>query len=299
MDVVGTVEGRQIISQDDVEYVIEEDNPTPVPGFAAELVGLGAGDSKDFELDVPEGAESSYAGQKTSFHVAVKDVKAKELPELDDYFATTVGTYQDLDELKTQVSEQLGQRAELTSRLEHEASVLKEAVDAAAVELPEKLVNHHAHRLRDRLARELDSRGLTIEQYQRIRHTSDDELDTEFHSDAERSLKRSFVLQAIAEQEGLVVAEDQVDANIREAFGADGGDGRAAERALRQAEVRERVRSALIEEQAAKWLVEHAKGEQSAPPSTTPPAPSSETSGPAEAEQPTETPAPQLQEQHP
>jgi len=291
IDVVGRVEDEEIIRREDIEYVLEAERPDPVPGFADQLVGMSAGESKSFELDVPEDADSSYAGKKTAFDVTVKDVKAKELPELDDYFATTVGSYKDLEDLRNQVREQLAERAEVSSRLEHESEVLKAAVDAANVPLPEKLVNHHAHRQRDRLARELDSRGLTIEQYLRIRHTSDEELDAEFHADAERSLKRSFVLQAIAEREGLAVTEEQVDANIREAFSADGGDRRAVERALRQAEIRERVRTALIEEQAAKWLVEHAS------PSAEPQASEGEIA--SEAPPASESPAPELQEQHP
>ena len=268
IDVVGTTDGKEFLRQDDVEYLLEEDNPMPVPGFAARLVGMSAADSKTFEIDVPADAGTSLAGQKTQFQVMTKDVKAKELPELDDSFATTVGSYKDLEDLRAQVTEQLRERAEITSRLEHEAEVLKEAIDAASIPLPDKLVNHHAQRMRDRLARELDSRGLTIEQYQRIRRTSDDDLAAEFRLDAERSLRRSFVLQAIADKEGLAVSEEQVDASIREAFSSDGSDDRATDKALRQPEIRERVRMSLIEEQAAKWLVEHATASgETAPPS--------------------------------
>jgi len=82
-----------------------------------------------------------------------------------------------------------------------------------------------------------------------------------------------LVLQAIAEQQGLAVTEDQVDTSIREAFGADGDDNRASERALRQPEIRERVRTSLIEEQTTKWLVEHATAAPEAKPRTRKPAP--------------------------
>ncbi len=290
IDVVGTVEDRQAINGEDIEYLVEEDNPSPVPGFAAQLVGMSAGDVKDFQLAVPEDAESAYAGQTMAFHVAVKDVKAKELPALDDDFATTVGSFKDLAELRTQLTTQLQERAQVTSRLTHEADVLSEAVEGATIALPDKLVNHQAGRLRDRMARELDTRGLTIEQYQRIRHQSDEELEAEFRSDAERSLKRSFVLQTIAEREGLVVPEERVDASIRDAFSADGGGNRAAERALRQGPVRERVRSSLIEEEAAKWLVEHAKGPE-------PTDAAQDEAGSAASEQEPESPAPESQEQ--
>jgi trigger factor len=265
-DVVGTADDKEFLRQDDAEFVLDEENPMPVPGFAAHLVGISAGDNKTFDIDVAADSDSALAGQKTTFQVTTKDVKEKELPELDDYFATTVGSYQDLAALRAEVTEQLQERAELTSRLDHEAEVLKEAVDAATVSIPDKLVNHHAARMRERLARELDSRGLTIEQYERIRRTSDDELAAEFRSDAERSLKRSLVLQAIAEKQGLAVSDDEIDASIREAFSADGGDSRAAERAQRQPEIRERVRTSLIEEQTVKWLVEHASAPAEAKP---------------------------------
>jgi trigger factor len=83
-------------------------------------------------------------------------------------------------------------------------------------------------------------------------------LESEFRAEAERSLKRSFVLQAIAEAQELSVSEDEVDASTREALGGDAGGNRSANRALRQAEIRDRVRTALLEQRAASWLVEHA-----------------------------------------
>jgi trigger factor len=92
----------------------------------------------------------------------------------------------------------------------------------------------------------------------RVRRTNEAELESEFRAEAERSLKRSFVLQAIAEAQELSVSEDEVDASTREALGGDAGGNRSANRALRQAEIRDRVRTALLEQRAASWLVEHA-----------------------------------------
>jgi FKBP-type peptidyl-prolyl cis-trans isomerase (trigger factor) len=85
-------------------------------------------------------------------------------------------------------------------------------------------------------------------------------LETQLRADAERSLRRSFVLQAIAAEEGIEVEEADVDTGIREALTADGGNARDIGRALRQPEIRDRVRSALLEQQTAKWLIERALG---------------------------------------
>jgi FKBP-type peptidyl-prolyl cis-trans isomerase (trigger factor) len=152
----------------------------------------------------------------------------------------------------------LSERADAVAKVSLEEEVLKEVEDGSTVAVPDKLVDQQAHRLHDRLERELDSRGLTIEQYVRIRRTSEADLASEFRTEAERSLKRSFVLQAIAEEQELSVSDDEVDASTREAFGADVGGNRSANRTLRVAEIRERVRTALLEQRAAKWLVEHA-----------------------------------------
>ena len=97
---------------------------------------------------------------------------------------------------------------------------------------------------------------------------------------------------ADCKRRNLYLGWRRVDADIREAFSADGGSGRTVERALHQAEIRERVRSALVEEQAAKWLVERATTSEEAKASE-------EVSTAAEAEPSSEPPAPELQEQHP
>jgi trigger factor len=258
LDVSGTVDGRTVIHEDDADYLIRAESNVPVPGFAVQLVGLEPGMTRTFDLDGPADADGELAGKSLSFSVTINEVKAKELPELDDFFATTVGSYADLAELRSQVTAQLSERAEAVAKISLEEEVLKEAADGATVAIPDKLVDQQAHRLRDRLERELDSRGLTIEQYMRVRRTNEAELESEFRAEAERSLKRSFVLQAIAEAQELSVSEDEVDASTREALGGDAGGNRSANRALRQAEIRDRVRTALLEQRAASWLVEHA-----------------------------------------
>ena len=258
LDVSGTVEGRRVIRWEDEEYVLRAESTIPATGFAERVVGLGDSVTGSFDLEAPADSGGVFAGKTISFEVTIKDVKASELPALDDYFAATVGPYADLAELRLKVTEQLAERAEATARASLEEEVLQEATDSAIVDVPDKLVDQRTHRMREGLQRELDSRGLPIEQYLRIRRTSDSELESDFRSEAERSLRRGFVLQALAEEEGLTVAEDEVDASIHEAFPEDGGGSRPASRAMPQDEIRERVRSGLLEHRAARWLVEHA-----------------------------------------
>jgi trigger factor len=265
INVMGTVEDRTVFQNDDVDYVLLAGSTAPLPGFSEQLVGIAAGETREFELDVPkeESEEeqeegSGLAGKAMHFQVTANDVKRKELPELDDYFATTVGEYENLEALRTQIESNLRERTEVTKRNELESEIVTAAVDGAKLEVPDKLVHQQAHRALDRLAQDLDSRGISIEQYLRITRTDPEEFEERYHTDAERQLRRGFVLQAIAERESLEITDEEIDTGIREALEVDGSDQRAITRALRQEEIRSRARTALIEQKAARWLVDHA-----------------------------------------
>jgi trigger factor len=269
IDVEGRAENARVFNQEDVDYVLEEGSPNPMPGFAEALVGIEIDETREFELteelpedlpEPPEGAEPPTP-RKMTFKVTAKDVKEKELPTLDDDFATGLGAYNDLEDLRFRVEKQLRDRAESTARMDAQQKILDEAVTSATVELPHKLIHHEMHRLQDRLARQLDSGGFSIEQYLRARHTSAEDFEAELHEDAERSLKRSLVLQEIATRESIEISDDDVDLGIREAFARENASEKVIAAALRREELRERVRTALLEERAAKWLVDHAMPE--------------------------------------
>jgi trigger factor len=265
IDVEGRAEGAQVFKQENVDYVLEEGSPNPMPGFAEALVGIAAEETREFELteeppapeELPEGAEPMNP-RTMGFVVTAQDVKEKELPELDDEFASGLGSYEDLADLKSRVERQLRERAENNARSDAQQAILDEAVSAATVELPHKLVHQHAHRLMDRFARQLDTGGFSIEQYLRMQRKTEEDFATELEEDAERSLKRSFVLQAIGAREGVAVSDEEVDAAIREAAEREDARPNSITVALRNPELRERMRTGLLEERAAKWLLDHA-----------------------------------------
>ncbi|HZT05427.1 MAG TPA: trigger factor [Chloroflexota bacterium] len=271
IDVSGYANGEEVVSQEDVDYVLDLEGSTPIPGFAEKLVGATAGETREFRLAVPsEDMAEKLAGKEIDFTVTVKDVKAKDLPELDDYFAATVGTYKDLGELRADVERQLRERAEATAERSLRDEIVDEAVAMATVELSDKLIDYHAHRSWDRLGRDLDSRGLTIEQYARFRRMSEDDLRSEVRAESERTLRRDLVLRSIASAQQLDVSDEDVDAGVRAVLSADGADDRAIARALRSAEIRDRVRSTLRESRAVQWLVDHAVRESAPVPAGDP-----------------------------
>jgi trigger factor len=185
----------------------------------------------------------------------------KELPELDDEFASTVGQHANVAELRTWCEEQLREEAQATSRRENMVKVVEEAISRSPFDLPAKLIDHEAERLGDRLADRLSMLRINLEQYNRMVGRSDEEAHEELRRQAEEELRRSLVLQAIAEQEGVEVSEEAVDATIQEALSNGNQTRTATSPLLKDPQVRERVRASLREDRAADWLFQHVTGE--------------------------------------
>jgi trigger factor len=271
MDVSGVVGDETIIDQDDVEYVIDPESKAPLPGFAEQLAGLSTGDEKSFDIEVDaESGDERLAGKTVTFKVAIKDVKAKELPELDDFFAATVGTYKDLAELKSDVEAQLRMRALISARQALEQEVLNEVVDASTLELPEKLIEYQIDRQLHNMEHDLANIGLDLERYKQIRQLSDEDLRGEMRESAQRTLRQQYTLRAIADQEELTVEDEQIDEAIRSALQSEGRDQKAIARAVKSPEIRERARASLLERRAVQWLMEQAIKEPAPDPSEEP-----------------------------
>jgi trigger factor len=261
MDVHGTANDQPLVDRDDVEYVVRAEDQRPVPGFAERLVGLSAGEEKSFTLPMPDDFEDKeVAGKEASFQVKVGWVKEKQLPELDDAFASTVGSFSTLDELKAQVREELQSGAEATARRELQDGVVEAVVGVAKLDLPPQAITRQAARLRQQLSDTLDNQGISVEQYRQITGKTAAEFDEELETQARRDLTRLFVLDAIADAEEVSVDAVEVEAEMRRAA----GDGPNAARELRQAlarpETRNRFEALIRERKTIERLVELATG---------------------------------------
>jgi trigger factor len=261
MDVHGTVDEKVILDRQDVEYVVRGESDRPMPGFAEQLVGMAAGDEKSFTLAVPADFEDpDLAGKQAAFQVKVHWVKEKQLPELDEAFASSVGTFSTLDELKQEVRQELQGRAEATARQELQEGLIQAVVDASTLELPPQAVEKQAARLRQQLAGSLDRQGITVEQYRQLTGKSAAEFDEELEADARRELTRLFVLDEVAKAEEIAVDPVEVETEIRRAAG-EGADARRLMReALARRETRARVEAAIRERKTIAHLVEMATG---------------------------------------
>jgi trigger factor len=181
-----------------------------VPGFEEQLEGASAGEERTVTVTFPEdyGAEQ-LAGRQAQFAVTVKEVKAKELPELDDELAAEAG-FDTLDELREDIRERLAERQAAQIEAEFREAALDSAVQNAKVDVPDALVEARARELWESMLHQLGHQGISREAYLRISGRSEEEIVEQGKPDAERALRREAVLAAIAAAEGLEPTEEDM-----------------------------------------------------------------------------------------
>src|SRR5207248_10934443 len=139
----------------------------------------------------------------------VKEVKSKQLPELDDEFAEQAGGFDTLDELREDIAERLRESDERAIEREFEEAVLDAAVAGSQVDVPDKLVHARAHEVLDDTLTALARQGISKDAYLQISGKDEETLPKEAEPDAEQALKREAVLAAVAEAEAISPSDDE------------------------------------------------------------------------------------------
>jgi trigger factor len=156
------------------------------------------------------GAED-LKGRTAQFAVTVKEVKRKDLPELDDDFAVDAAGFDSLKELRDDLADRLREREEQQIAAEFREAVLDAAVREAKIDLPDSLVHARAHELYHQMIHSLGHQGISEEAYLRIAGKDHDQLVEEAKPDAERALRREAVLAAVVEAEGIESSDEELE----------------------------------------------------------------------------------------
>ncbi len=222
MDYLGTRDGEPFAGGEGRDQMVELGSGRLVPGFEEQLEGGAAGDERTVTVTFPEDYPApELAGQEAAFAVTVKEVKAKELPELDDDLAAEAG-FDSLDELREDIRGRLAEVETAEIDREFREAALDAAVAAATIDVPPALVDARAREQWDSMLHSLGHQGINRETYLRIAGRPEEEIVEESKPDAEQALKREAVLAAIIEAEGIEATDEEVLAAVEEAAGADG-----------------------------------------------------------------------------
>jgi trigger factor len=215
IDYAGSIAGEPFEGGTARDQLVELGSGRLVPGFEDQLIGAGAGDQRTVEITFPEdyGAQA-LAGQTASFDVAVKEVKAKELPDLDDDLASDAAGFDSLEELRADIAERLRKADEDRVDAEFREAAVDAAVAEAQVDVPEALIEARAAELWERLLSTLARQGISKEAYLRISGREEADIVAEARPDAEQALRREAVLAAIVEAERIQPSEAELVAAL-------------------------------------------------------------------------------------
>ena len=188
---------------------------TFIPGFEDQLVGKKAGEEVEVNVTIPETYHAeNLAGKPVVFNVKVNDVKVKEVPALDDEFAKDTTEFETLAELRADVKAKLEEQAKNAADAEMRNALVEKVSANTEVEVPEAMVQHQIDNMLMELNYQLQYQGLNLEQLLQMTGRGLDELREERRADAERLVKSSLVLEAIAEKENVEANDADVDAEL-------------------------------------------------------------------------------------
>jgi trigger factor len=210
IDYLGKIDGEPFEGGEGRDQLLELGSGRLIPGFEEQLVGAKAGEERTIELTFPEEYAEHLAGKPAIFEVKVSEVKAKQLPELDDEFASEAAGLDTMAELREDIASRLKQMEEHNIEHEFERAVLDAAVAQAQVEIPHGLVHARAHEMLEETMSALARQGISKEVYLEITGKDEEEIAHDAEPEAEQSLRREAVIAAVVEAEGITPTEQQL-----------------------------------------------------------------------------------------
>lgn len=195
---------------------VDSKNEWPFPGFSRTLLGIKPGEEKSFPHTFADDSEfEELRGQTADFSLTVEEIKARELPELDDTLAQSVGEYKNLDELRTEIVRQLTENMNRQGRDEYQDKVVTQMIGESTIKFPPQMLHHEVHHYIEDMEPDLRSRGLDMESYLGSRQMTMDDLEKEVEPIVEERLKKSLVIMEASRKESIEVPESEMQGIVQ------------------------------------------------------------------------------------
>ena len=225
IDYEGSVDGVPFEGGKAENSPLELGSHSFIDTFEDQLVGHKAGEEVDVNVTFPEQYHAAeLAGQPALFKVKINDVTTKELPKLDDEFASDVSEFETLAEYKEDLKKQLEEKKAAEAKREQEDEAIAAIVEASEMEIPEAMIQTQCEDMVNEFAQRIAQSGLTMEQYMQFSGQTVQGLMDQVRPEAETRIKTSLVLEAIVKAEGIEATDADVDAEIEKMAGMYGMD---------------------------------------------------------------------------
>ena len=216
LDFEGFVDGTAFEGGKGENYPLTIGSGTFIPGFEEQLVGAEIGKETEVNVTFPEDYQAEdLKGKAAVFKCTVKEIKEKELPALDDEFASEVSEFETLAEYKADVKGRLEERKAKAAREAKEAAVIEEIIKDSDMEIPEAMIETQQRQMIDEFAQRIQMQGLTLEQYFQFTGASYDQMIEQVKPQAEKRIQSRLVLEAVAAAEKIEATEEDYEEELK------------------------------------------------------------------------------------
>ena len=211
----GFVDGVAFEGGKGEDYPLTIGSGSFIPGFEEQLIGAEIDKEVEVNVTFPKEYHSEeLAGKDATFKCTVHTIKAKELPELDDEFASEVSECETMDAYRAEVKKNIKERKERTGKEKKENQAVDQAIENAQMDIPEAMIEFQVRQMADDFARRIQQQGLTVEQYFQFTGMTAEKMMEEMRPQAEKSIKTRLVLEAIVKAENIEVSDERVEEEL-------------------------------------------------------------------------------------
>ena len=216
LDFEGFVDGVAFDGGKGENYPLTIGSGAFIPGFEEQLVGAEIGKEVEVNVTFPEDYQAEeLKGKAAVFKCTIKEIKEKELPALDDEFASEVSEFDTLEEYKKDVKETLTIEKEKAAREAKEAAVIDAIIADSEMDIPEAMITTQQKQMIDEFAQRMQMQGLSMEQYFQFTGATLDKMMEQVKPQAETRIKSRLVLEAVAAKEGIEATEEDYEEEIK------------------------------------------------------------------------------------
>ena len=259
IDFEGFVDGVAFEGGKGENHPLEIGSHSFIATFKDQLVGHNAGDEVEVNVTFPEKYQAAdLAGKPAVFKVKINEIKTKELPELNDEFASEVSEFDTLAEYKEDLRKHLEVEKENEAKRTKEDEAIKKIIDKSTMEIPEAMIDTQCENMVNEFAQRIAQSGLSMEQYMQFSGMTIDGLKEQVRPEAETRIKSSLVLEQIAKDENIEVSEDEINAEIEKMAAQYGMEADKLKEYLGEAE-KESIKRDLSVTKAVDLIMENVK----------------------------------------
>nr|WP_317282984.1 trigger factor [uncultured Sellimonas sp.] len=216
LDFEGFVDGVAFEGGKGENYPLTIGSGAFIPGFEEQLIGANLEEEKEVQVKFPEEYHAKeLAGKEAVFKCTVHEIKVKELPELDDEFASEVSEFDTLDAYKADIKAKIKEQKIADGKRKQEDKAVEQAVANATMDIPEAMIDTEVRQMANDFAQRLQQQGLSVEQYFQFTGMTAEKMTEELKPQALKRIQTRLVLEAIVKAENIEISDEKLDEELQ------------------------------------------------------------------------------------